>query len=441
MTMGLKNLLRRKLRTFLTTLGIIIGTISIVVMVSIGIGMQKQMNDQFNQFGSIDIVTVNVTKQTAKHTNKKVKTHITAQDMKTFEKIDGVEGATPVISYTVHMITSDRLKTQTFIKGMNVAFLKRYGLDKVKQGRSLTEKDRYGVLFGKETLYDFKKSAEIEEEEDFDAFFEARKPPKFNPIGAAMYMSFGEEPIGNEDSTIQPVPITPIGVLATTNYLKSPYVYMDIEQLEELKQNYDKMTDYQAYGGKMPKNEGYTEVLLHVPDRNHIKKVQTAVRKMGFKTASSEEILKQTKSMNKIINMVFGGIGGISLLVAAIGITNTMVMAIYERRKEIGVMKVIGASLRDIKGLFLFESASIGFIGGVIGIVVSLLISAIVNLVAGNAMMGEMVETGTKMSISIIPGWLIVLALGFTAFIGLISGYMPAVKAMRLSALEAIKTD
>ncbi len=70
LSMGLKNLFRRKLRTFLTTLGIIIGTVSIVVMVSIGIGMQKQMNNQFNQFGSIDIVTVNVSNKRLKNNNK-----------------------------------------------------------------------------------------------------------------------------------------------------------------------------------------------------------------------------------------------------------------------------------------------------------------------------------------------------------------------------------
>ncbi len=78
--------------------------------------------------------------------------------------------------------------------------------------------------------------------------------------------------------------------------------------------------------------------------------------------------------MNKvtgIIQAVLGGIGAISLLVAAIGITNTMVMSIYERTKEIGVMKVIGASLRDIKRLFLFESALIGLLGGILGIIFS----------------------------------------------------------------------
>lgn len=435
--MGLKNLFRRKLRTFLTTLGIIIGTVSIVVMVSIGIGMQKQMNNQFNQFGSIDIVTVNVSKQTVKNTNNKnKKTHITKEDLNQFKKIDGVDGATPVITYNVNMITSDRLKAQVPIKGMDLAFMKQYGIDKVKQGRSLTEKDSFGVLFGKETLYNFSKSTE-----EVDEFFSTKKPPKFNPIGASVYMSFGMESIGNEESSIQPVPITPVGVLSTSNYEKAYYMFMEINQLEQLKNNYDKMTDYQAYGGKMPKQEGYTQALLYVPDRKSIKSVQAEIRKMGFKTTSSEEILKQTNSMTKIINMVFGGIGGISLLVAAIGITNTMVMAIYERRKEIGVMKVIGASLRDIKRLFLFESASIGLIGGAIGIVVSLLISFIVNLVAGNALMSDMMEAGTKMKISIIPEWLILAALGFTALIGLISGYMPALKAMRLSALEAIKTE
>ncbi len=110
------------------------------------------------------------------------------------KKIDGVDGATPIITYNVNMITSDRLKAQVPIKGMDLAFMKQYGIDKVKQGRSLTEKDSFGVLFGKETLYNFSRSTEeVDESEDFDELFGAKKPPKFNPIGASVYMSFGME--------------------------------------------------------------------------------------------------------------------------------------------------------------------------------------------------------------------------------------------------------
>ena len=122
----------------------------------------------------------------------------------------------------------------------------------------------------------------------------------------------------------------------------------------------------------------------------------------------------------------------ISLIVAAIGITNTMVMAIYERTREIGVMKVIGASLSDIKKLFLTEAAFIGFVGGFVGIIVSLGSSKIVNIIA--------INTNSNM-LSSIPLWLCGASLIFATFIGIAAGYLPAKRAMKLSALSAIKTE
>ena len=107
-------------------------------------------------------------------------------------------------------------------------------------------------------------------------------------------------------------------------------------------------------------------------------------------------------------------------------------MAIYERTREIGIMKVIGASLRDIKLLFLTEAAFIGFAGGVLGIITSFLMSLIVNLVAA--------KQASEMTSS-IPVWLYLSAVAFATVIGVLSGYLPAKRAMKLSALTAIKTE
>ena len=132
------------------------------------------------------------------------------------------------------------------------------------------------------------------------------------------------------------------------------------------------------------------------------------------------------------------------MLVAAIGIANTMVMSIYERTKEIGVMKVIGASLKDIKRLFLFESALIGVTGGVFGVGLSYLISFLMNTFGAEFIqLGMMMGPGGggEARISIIPIWLALAALAFSAFIGVVSGYFPARRAMNLSALEAIRSE
>ena len=137
------------------------------------------------------------------------------------------------------------------------------------------------------------------------------------------------------------------------------------------------------------------------------------------------------------IQAVLGGIGAVSLFVAAIGITNTMMMSIYERTKEIGVMKVLGCDLRNIRSLFLMEAGFIGFIGGVIGLILSFILSVVINKVAANAN-EYMAASG---GISYIPIWLVLLSLVFAVMVGMVAGFFPARRAMRLSPLAAIRNE
>lgn len=151
--------------------------------------------------------------------------------------------------------------------------------------------------------------------------------------------------------------------------------------------------------------------------------------------------------------MILGGLAAISLLVAALNIMNTMTMAIYERTREIGIMKVLGCELWQIHAMFLLESGFIGFIGGVVGVAVSLGISFVLNhltMIMGffgqqvdmswlNQMMGTWGEVGGE--ISIVPVWLILSALAFATLVGVLSGIAPASRAVKISALEAIRHD
>ena len=160
---------------------------------------------------------------------------------------------------------------------------------------------------------------------------------------------------------------------------------------------------------------------------------------MGYGAFSLNDILENVKSTMNIMQAILGGIGAISLLVAAIGIANTMIMSIYERTREIGVMKVIGAQLKDIRRIFLFEAGMIGLSGGIFGIGLSYLLSVILNIVGANInLFGDM---GPDAKLSIIPLWLTIAALIFSTLVGLMSGFYPAKRAMKLSALEAIKTE
>ena len=190
----------------------------------------------------------------------------------------------------------------------------------------------------------------------------------------------------------------------------------------------------------------YTQIKINVDHVNNVSKVQAAIKELGFQSSSLSSQFEPMQETSKMLQMVLGGVGAVAMLVSAISIANTMVMSIYERTKEIGVMKVLGCVIADIKKLFLFEAGMIGLIGGIIGITISYITSIIINKFGGplfEALMssGSLYgETGNT-KFSIIPIWLPFLAAAFAIGVGLISGYFPAKRATKISAIEAMKSE
>ena len=183
----------------------------------------------------------------------------------------------------------------------------------------------------------------------------------------------------------------------------------------------------------------YDSAEVYVDDMDHVSEVQEAISSLGFQASSNMEWLEQSQDSMRMQQAVLGGIGAVSLFVAAIGIANTMMMSIYERTKEIGVMKVLGCDMDNIRDMFLMESGFIGLMGGVVGIILSLSISKIINVLymQSNAAMYSM----SAGDISRIPLWLLGLALIFAVLVGMLAGLFPALRAMRLSPLSAIRNE
>ena len=161
--------------------------------------------------------------------------------------------------------------------------------------------------------------------------------------------------------------------------------------------------------------------------------VQEQSQALGYEASSNIEWIESTQKQYANIQAMLGGIGAISLLVAAIGITNTMMMSIYERTKEIGVMKVLGCDMRNIQAMFLMEAADIGLVGGIVGLGISYLISMIINKVVA--------ASGNMSSLSYIPLWLAGASVIFAVVIGMAAGYFPSKRAMKLSPLAAIRNE
>lgn len=471
-SMGLKNLFRRKLRTFLTALGILIGTVSIVVMISLALGMKKSGEDFMKQMGSVNVIEIRPSynnREARGRNGSNEAPSLKDKDVAIFSKIEGVEAISPLMRMQA-TLKSGKYEAQVDLVGILPEVMSIFDF-KVDKGRLLEKSDKLSLVYGGEIPMMFQNpkamnnyygnpmgqggepKANVDVMKDkINMVFEITNASNNSNTSNMIETNEnnGESAENTAVETIEPsfsephnkvetFKVKTVGILPKGDFMKGYSVYMPLEQLRVLKNKIDKLNNVGKNTSKS-KEAKYDSVSVRVKDVKIVKKVQEDIKKLGYETSSLLDMAEDIDKQTKILELIFGGIGAISLIVAAIGITNTMVMAIYERRKEIGVMKVVGASIKDIKKLFLFESAMIGLIGGVLGLIVSLIASKIINVIAGGFMQSSMM-TQEKPQISVIPIWLLLGAIAFTTLIGLISGYLPARKAMKLSALEAIKTD
>jgi ABC-type antimicrobial peptide transport system permease subunit len=150
------------------------------------------------------------------------------------------------------------------------------------------------------------------------------------------------------------------GIMDQDNNDFSYYCIMDATQLEKLAKANKDFTNFES--------GSYNTVLVKVSNIEDVKPVKTAITEMGYGTYSLQDAVEMAEESTKNVQYLLGAIGGVALLVAAIGIMNTMMMSIFERTKEIGIIKVLGCRMDNIAGLFLAESAYIGFFGGALGL-------------------------------------------------------------------------
>ncbi|MEA5083726.1 MAG: ABC transporter permease [Lachnospiraceae bacterium] len=426
-SMAIRNLWKRKLRTFLTVLGVVIGTASIVVMISVGIGMNEGYKQQLSEMGSLNVITA-YTPWQGDNENKNKNAVLDTKTIETIRNIPGVEIVTPVLDDWL-MLVDGRYVTDISVTGILPEAMESLGY-KLSSGRCLQEGDGMHMVLGgnvADNFYNPKQSWQYRYSGSNDIQVNVEED-KFQ---ITYDWSYGES---GADKSIKAKKINIVGVLDPMGN-DSWSCVMPIDELQKIKDERDKKqkASGRTSNGNSTKKGTYETVKLKVTDLKNVSTVQDQIKEMGFETDSLMESLNAMQETSKMLQLVLGAIGAISLLVAAIGITNTMVMSIYERTREIGVMKVIGATLPDIKRLFLAEAAFIGFLGGLSGVVLSLIASKVVNLVGANL--------GQSSNLSLIPPWLSILGIVFATIIGVLAGYFPARRAMSLSALSAIRTE
>lgn len=427
--MAFNNLWRKKTRTFLTVLGVIIGTTSIVVMISLGIAIDTEFKKSMGQMGDLTVIEVSPNygySESNDRNKKEVKLDDSA--ITKFKKIPGVEAVTPQKTTYMKVVVGKYIANVN-ITGIDPSSMEAFG-HKVEEGRLLTEIDKTNIVFGKEVLNSFRNPRTRNEGE----------PPKIDVLGNKLIITtdryYGERNSRPPKDYRAPKKYGARGVGILEDSGRNNYTsYMNIEELMRIEEENEKLTQDRSMRRDRDENK-YGSIKVKVKTVEQVEEVNKVIKDLGYQTFSLTDMLNSMKEASQKIGLILGGIGGISLLVAAIGITNTMIMSIYERTREIGVMKVIGAKLSDIKKLFLIEAGMIGLTGGITGLVFSYLISFGLNKVAGGMMGG-----GPDSKISVISLELATGALIFSFIIGVVAGYLPARRAMNLSALKAIKNE
>jgi len=468
--MGIRNLLNRKARTILTVFGVLIGTAAIIVMMSLGVGMDEANLRTVEQFGNVEIINVTsyYWRPPDENGNQEFSQGVLNDSViAQINELPEVLAATPLMQRSYNVVSGKYKAYWCSVIGVDTKYMSHFF--NLKEGRFLEEDDTNVAIFGFRMPFNFYNTRS--NSRDYygwggDLSGEPIVDIYNDPFVMTSDWSYGDRKQHGMDDGQQQKPklhkFTGVGLLDGNEMLWSEYdnsIIVNIEWLKRCVAEDEKrqgggggmsMITYVSSGVAMAARGGsggstetqYDSALVKVHDRRDVESAMQKINDFGLGANSPLEMLKYMEQTTNQIQRLLGWIAAVSLLVAAIGIANTMVMSVYERTKEIAVMKVLGCRLGDIGMLFLFEAGLIGLVGGVAGVGFSELAAYILNNFGADLMSsfgGRGWDIGQDMPpVSIIPPWLIGLGLVFSTVIGVISGFLPARRAMRLSVLQAI---
>jgi putative ABC transport system permease protein len=182
----------------------------------------------------------------------------------------------------------------------------------------------------------------------------------------------------------------------------------------------------------------YQALVVRVSGPANVRAAQDAIRRMGFSAYSLLDATQNLRRFFAVLDLFLGMFGSLALAVASLGIINTFLMAILERRREIGIMKALGASDRDVKGLFLAEAGAMGVVGGVVGVGLGWAIGRMINFGANIYLRRQELPPERIWS---VPWWLVAGAVGFAVLLSLVSSLYPAARAAKLDPVQALRYE
>jgi ABC-type antimicrobial peptide transport system permease subunit len=411
----LGNLTRHRARALLTVVGVVVGILTIVTMVSLGVGVQREMKDAF---GSVGLETLRLYPETEQATDldpfgKPKRTKLLTPDLvAALQARDDVVEATAFLQLPYGINMTLRLEDQeaqadpwgprpaSIPEPFSVPPRTLAGTeDPPPSGGGVVVSDGLLMKLG-------------HQREEFSNLIGRQ-------VDLVLYAPRGES---------QAFRLQIAGVIERE---LSTVAFASPDRLLMLQWWYND-PDYLVH-------RGYDEVIVRASSLKDAAQIVNWLSAEGYEVQSLKMILDMANRGMIIVQTMLGSVGAVALLVASIGIANTMIMAVYERTKEIGILKAVGAAPGQIRLLFVVEASFIGLLGGIVGTLLGWLLGLGLNwLILEILRWQEMPMQGTFF---VVSWWLVLAALAFATLVGLIAGLYPAARAARLAPLDALRYE
>jgi putative ABC transport system permease protein len=447
-----RNLRESKLRNSLTTLGISVGIASLVAMLSLGIGLQELAGKRLSRSGLFDTIVVYSRRDVAGFDRAEARANrpraaesraLDAAARSEFEKLPDVVEVYPEIRFTTEVRIEGRSQF-TMVAGLPMSSRENDAFDTL-QGKHFSAGDADEAILQAEFAGNFgAKPAELIGKELILRYAE-RQPLAANGDSAGDGKGKDAQDAAGGDWGFSVVrrekKLRIVGIVEDEPYggwrsFARGRVFLPIELAEKMNTvQYTSLRDAVRSAGEEPT---YTSLLVRVTSPGKVQPTQDAIKKAGFTTWSILDATRNLRRFFAIVDLFLGIFGSLAVVVASLGIMNTLVMAVLERRREIGILKALGASDADVKRLFFAEAGAMGLAGGLLGVAMGWGIGRIINF--GTEIYLRRQELPAE-NVWLVPWWLVLGAVGFALVVSLVSGLYPAARAAKLDPVQALRYE
>ncbi len=462
--LAVRNLRESVLRNSLTTIGISVGVASLVAMLSLGIGLQQLASRRLMKSGLFDTVVVTSRRDLRNFGHDEdrivpVPAESRVLDEPTrieIEHLPNVLEAYPDIRFITELRFDDKphltmvaalpasAQSNDAFENVQGKFFSSATVPEVILQKSFAEEllgktpkpgvDETNVaelaplLLGKELTMRYAQREAAQNNSP------AGSPTRASPLGGDDLSSAAYSVVSRE----QKLKIVGVADLDPES-MRGPTrarVFLPLKLAESL--HVMQPTDLREISRAASDQPVYSSVSVRVKNPSHVQPVEDAIKKMGFNTFSILDASRSIQQFFKVLDVFLGIFGSLALAVAFIGIVNTLVMAILERRREIGIMKAIGASDSDVKKLFFAEAGAMGILGGIVGVALGWAIGQVINLGTNVYLKSQSFPPEHFWA---VPWWLVAFAILFSFLVSLAAGLYPAGRAARLDPVQALRYE